>query len=58
MDATLNARSFSGFYTTLEGLRAEGNINKEKISQLAEMKAAYEAMGQLVPPLPNRSKHR
>jgi TP901 family phage tail tape measure protein len=45
MDATLNARSFSGFYTTLEGLRAEGNINKEKISQLAEMKAAYEAMG-------------
>jgi len=45
MDATLNARKDSGFYTDLEGLRAEGNINKEKIAQLAELKAAYEAMG-------------
>jgi TP901 family phage tail tape measure protein len=45
MDATLNARKYSGYYTDLEGMRAEGNINKEKLSQLAELKSAYEAMG-------------
>ena len=45
MDAMLSARKHSGYYTDLEALRAEGNINKEKLSQLAELKAAYEAMG-------------
>jgi len=45
MDAMLNARKESGFYTDMEAMRAEGNINKEKIAQLTEIKAAYEAMG-------------
>ena len=46
MDATLSARKHSGYYTDLEALRAEGNINKEKLSQLAELKSAYEALGE------------
>ena len=45
MGAMLSANKTSGFYTELEGLRAEGNINKERLSELAELKAAYEAMG-------------
>lgn len=46
MDAMLDARTTSGYYTTLESMRAEGNINRERIAQLAELKSAYEAMGE------------
>ena len=46
MGAMLDARTTSGYYTTLESMRAEGNINRERIAQLAELKSAYEAMGE------------
>ena len=46
MSAMLDARTTSGYYTSLESMRAEGNINKERIAQLAQLKASYEAMGE------------
>jgi TP901 family phage tail tape measure protein len=44
-DATLRARKASGEYTDLEAALAEGDINRKKLEQLAEMKTAYEALG-------------
>lgn len=44
-DATLRARKASGEYTDLEAALAEGEINRNKLKQLAEMKTAYEALG-------------
>jgi tape measure domain-containing protein len=46
MQALLNARSHSGYYTELESLRAEGNINRERLAQLEQLKAAYESLGE------------
>ena len=45
MQAMLNARTASGYYTTLESMRAEGVMNREKIAELQEVKSSYEAMG-------------
>jgi TP901 family phage tail tape measure protein len=44
-DATLRSRKASGAYTDFEATVAEGDINRKKLEQLAEMKTAYEALG-------------
>ncbi len=46
MEAMVDSRMNSGYYTTMEAMRAEGKMNAEKIAQLQELKAAYAAMGE------------